>query len=90
MHVDLALFERNELLDRGCFTVGPDKAEVLFSLFNVSHQLASDSADVVLSDFPGHVGLKRIALDMPIHESLDWESIDLGRYTVVFWCRLEA
>ncbi|MEA9678656.1 hypothetical protein VDG01_19760, partial [Xanthomonas campestris pv. raphani] len=88
--VSLALFEGDTLLDRGCFNVGPDKAELPFSLFNVSHQLGSDSADVVLSGFPGRVDLKRIALDMPIHESLDWESIDLGRYTVVFWCRLQA
>ncbi|WAC63718.1 hypothetical protein OVA13_02695 [Pseudoxanthomonas sp. SL93] len=90
MHVDLALFEGDTLLDRGCFTVGADRAVFAFSLFQASHQLVSGSADVVLFGFPKHIDLKKIALDMPVHESLDWETIDLGRYTVAFSCRLEA
>jgi hypothetical protein len=36
------------------------------------------------------VDLKRVTLDMPIHQSADWESIELGRYTLAFWSRLDA
>ena len=89
MRVDLALFEGDEFLCRGEINVGPVEDVDLFSLFQVTHHLGQDAADVVLSNFPAHVDLKTITLDMPIHESADWESIDLGRYTLAFWCRLE-
>ena len=90
MRVDLALFEGNEFLCRGEVSVGPIKGIHSFSLFQVTHHLGQDAAVVVLSNFPAHIDLKTITLDMPIHESTDWESIDLGRYTLAFWCRLDA
>jgi hypothetical protein len=90
MHVDLALFEGDVLLGRHDFHVGATRTVSGFPLFQVTHGLGQDAADIVLSDFPAHVDLKTINLDMPIHESADWESIDLGRYTLVFWCRLDA
>lgn len=82
MRVGLALFEGDEFLCRGEVRVGPVEGIHSFSLFQVSHRLAQESADVVLSNIPSHVDLKTITLDMPIHESADWESIDLGRYTL--------
>jgi len=90
MRVDLALFEGDEFLCRGEVSVGPAEETHSFSLFQVTHQLRHDAAEVVLSQFPAHVDLKTITLDMPIHDSSDWESIDLGRYTLAFWCRLDA
>ena len=90
MRVDLALFDGDEFLCRGEVSVGPVEEIHSFSLFQVTHQLGQDAADIVLSGFPSHVDLKTITLDMPIHESTDWESIDLGRYTLAFWCRLDA
>ena len=90
MRVDLALFEGDEFLCRGEVNVGRDEEIHSFSLFQVTHQLGQDAADIVLSNFSAHLHLKTVSLDMPIHESTDWESIDLGRYTVAFWCRLDA
>ena len=90
MRVDLALFDGDEFLCRGEIRVGPTEEIHRLSLFQVTHHLDHDSADLVLSNFPAHVDLKTITLDMPIHESTDWESIDLGRYTLAFWCRLDA
>jgi hypothetical protein len=29
-------------------------------------------------------------LHMPIHESDDWETIELENYTFAFWCHLDA
>ena len=58
--------------------------------FRVQYQLGATAADIVLDDFSGGIDLKRVTLDMPIHESSDWESLDLGNYTVAFWCRLDA
>ncbi|KAF1710653.1 hypothetical protein CSC70_08365 [Pseudoxanthomonas kalamensis DSM 18571] len=90
MRVDLGLFEGDTLLDRGVIHVGPDKVTDTFKHFRATHSLGSGAAEILLADFSSHVGLKTISLDMPIHESTDWESIDLDKYTVAFWCRLDA
>ncbi|GAB2499604.1 hypothetical protein GCM10027084_11250 [Pseudoxanthomonas sangjuensis] len=90
MRVDLALFDGDDLLDRKEITVSRFKRVDSFTLFRATHQLGHESADIVLGGFAEHLGLNKIALDMPIHESNDWESIDLGRYTLAFWCRLDA
>jgi len=89
MRVDLALFENDELLARNEIRVGAEQIISRFPLFQAAHRLGEDAADIVLSEFPAHIDLKRITLDMPIHESADWESMDLGRYTLAFWCRLD-
>ena len=90
MRVDLALFEGDDLLDRKEITVGSSAAIDMFKLFQATHQLGQESAEIVLGNFAEHLGLNKITLDMPIHESNDWESIDLGKHTLVFWCRLDA
>ena len=90
MHVDLALLENDELLERVQLEVISQPQITETAHFKVRCWLGRTAADVVLEDFAASVDLKRIALDMPVHESKDWESIDLGRYTVAFWCRLEA
>lgn len=88
MRVDLALFDGDELLGRVEIRVGAEQSISRFALFEAVHKLGHDAADIVLSAFPAHIDLKTITLDMPIHESEDWESLDLGRYTLAFWCRL--
>ena len=87
MHVELALFEGDTLLDRGAIRIGPTETVDMFAHFRVTHRLNVDAADVVLSDFSSHIGLVKSTLDMPIHESADWESIDVGRYTIAFQCK---
>ncbi|WP_202840737.1 hypothetical protein [Luteimonas saliphila] len=90
MRVDLALFDGDELLDRGELLVGKAAQTSSFALFQATFELRPDAADIVLANFPEHVDLTKVTLDMPIHESADWESVDLGRYTLAFWCRLDA
>ncbi|WP_242101558.1 hypothetical protein [Lysobacter sp. M2-1] len=90
MRVDLAFFDGDELLDRGELRIGVAELVSNFALFQATHRLGSDAANIVLANFPAHFDLKTISLDMPIHESADWESIELGRYTLAFWCRLDA
>ena len=90
MRVDLALFQGDDLLDRCEITVGPERSTDSFNLFQAHHRLAGETADIVLDNFSELVGLKRVALDMPVHDSEDWESIELGNFTIAFWCRVEA
>ena len=90
MRVELALFDGDELLGRNELSVGHTELVSAFSLFRASHKLSQNAAEILLSNFPDHIDLTTVSLDMPIHESTDWESIDVGRYTLAFWCRLEA
>jgi hypothetical protein len=90
MRVDLALFHDDDLVSRDEIRIGPAPVSEMLSLYQADHWLGEDAADIVLYDFPEHTGLKRMTLDMPIHESMDWESLNIGRYTLAFWCRLDA
>jgi hypothetical protein len=90
MRVDIAFFDGDDLLDRKEITVSRFKRIDSFTFFQATHQLGDESAEIVLGDFAEHLGLNKITLDMPIHESNDWESLDLARYTRAFWCRLDA
>lgn len=71
MRVDLGLFEGDTLIDRGAISVGPDKATDTFTHFRATHSLGLEAAEILLSDFSSHIGLKSITLDMPIHDSAD-------------------
>jgi len=90
MHVDLALFDGDVLLERARISVGPAMQTSSLQLFQAHHQLVNDTADITLDGFADRVGLKRVALNMPVHESGDWESIELNKFTMAFWCRLDA
>ena len=59
-------------------------------LFHVAHRLGNGAAQVLLSNFAPSIKLKKANLDMPVHQSVDWESIDLGGYTLAFRCSLDA
>lgn len=92
MHVELALFDGDTLLDRCVIRVGQMLVVDTFPRFQVAHRLREDTADVVLSDFASPITLTKVTLDMPIHESSDWESIKLGveEYVIAFRCRLDT
>lgn len=90
MRVDWGLFDGDTLLERGSIQVGVETMTDIFSHFRATHCLGQESADIVLTEFSSRLGLKRATLDMPIHESEDWESVDLDKYTFAFWCRLDA
>ena len=90
MRVQLALFDGDELLERTEIIVGASERVDAFRLFRASHKLGTETADIVLDNFADKVALKRAQLHMPIHESDDWESIQLEKYTLAFRCHLDA
>ena len=90
MRVELGLFDGDTLLDRREIVVGATRQTESFPLYRASHKLGQDEADIVLDCFAEDIDLKRCTLSMPIHESSDWESVEIGKYTLAFWCRLNA
>ena len=90
MHVDLALFDGDVLLERGSITVGRQASCNHLKQFHIAHQLGDEAAKVVLSSFASNINLKTVTLNMPIHQSTDWESIDLSGYTLAFRCCIHA
>ena len=90
MRVELALLFNDKLLGRGNVSVIPIEQTDDLGVFKASHKLLEGSARITLHDFAEEVTLRRSSLDVPIHESGDWESIDLAGYTLAFWCRLDA
>lgn len=60
------------------------------SSVTIKHQLLEDSAEITIKVFSEGVRLVESVLDMPIHESDDWESIELAQFTFAFKCRLDA
>lgn len=90
MRVELALFDGDALLERSAIVVTINQQVDSFRLFRAWHRLGVESADIILDNFAEHIDLKKSTLRMPVHESNDWESIEIGRYTVAFWCHLDA
>jgi len=90
MRVQLVLFDGDALLERTEIVVGNSERADSFRLFRAIHKLGAEAADIVLDNFATEVALKSAKLHMPIHESDDWESIQLEKYTLAFRCRLDA
>lgn len=90
MRVELALFDGDALLGRNEIVVGAEEQSASFKVYRVRHKLRCDAAEITLDNFADWIDLKTSTLHMPLHESADWESIELGRYTLAFWCRLDA
>lgn len=90
MRVELALIDGDNLLGRAEVVIGLDLRVDTFSVFRATHILGREAAGIVLDNFDRRVALKNSDLHIPIHESNDWESIKLERYTLAFWCHLDA
>jgi hypothetical protein len=90
MRVQLALFDGDALLGRTEIVVGTSERVDDFGLFRACHKLGAEAAEIVLDNFAEQVALRNAQLRMPIHESDDWESIQLEKYTLAFWCHLDA
>ncbi len=88
MLVELALFQDDALLQRGAFTVTVEAQCTHWERFHVAHQLIGESAQIVLSNFAEGIKLQTCRLNMPVHQSDDWESIELAAYTIAFRCAL--
>jgi hypothetical protein len=90
MLVEFALFDNDTLLERNAIRVTVEAQCAHLSLFHMAHQLHGDCAKIVLFNFSPNVGLKTVNLDMPVHQSSDWESIELTKYIFAFRCSLDA
>jgi hypothetical protein len=90
MLVEFALFDDDTLLERSAIRISREAQCAHLTQFHVAHQLCGDSAKIVLSNFAPNVALKAVNLDMPVHQSSDWESIGLDKYTFAFRCSLDA
>jgi hypothetical protein len=90
MRVEFALFDQDTLLERSAIWVTTEAQCVHVDLLHVAHQLCGDAAKIVLSSFAPTIGLKTVNLDVPVHQSADWESIELAKYTFAFRCSLDT
>lgn len=90
MFVQFALFHKDKLLQRGAAHVTTEAQCAHLDKFHVAHQLVGDVARIVLSDFALGIDIKTAALEMPVHQSDDWESIELSEHTFAFRCTLDA
>jgi hypothetical protein len=90
MRVEFGLFQGDTLLERGTFVVSRAQECTHFRSFAAAHFVETDSARIVLSNFASGMGLKTVNLDMPLHVSDDWETIDLAGYSLAFRCSLDA
>ena len=90
MHVEMALFDGDTLLERGHVCVGADQRTTSFRLFQAHHNLGADGAEILLDGFDADAKIGRATLRMPVHDSEDWESIELGAYTLGFLCRVNT
>ena len=90
MLLEFALFDQHTLLERSAIRVTTEAQCAHLGLLHVAHQLSGDAAKIVLSNFAPSIGLKTVNLDVPVHQSADWESIELDKYTLAFRCVLDG
>lgn len=90
MLVEFALFDKDTLLQRGSARVTEEAQCVHLETFNVAHQLVGNAAKLVLSSFAPSIPLKTASLDIPVHQSDDWESIEFANHTLAFRCSLDS
>ena len=93
MRVDLALFKGDELLKRFEYLVRDrDPVDDWFAC-DMNYRLVDGGADVTLSTsrdwrMLGGIYLKEpFTFLIPAVESSDWQSIDVGKYTIAYWVR---
>lgn len=61
-----------------------------FGMLNIKHRLFEDMAEITIEAFADGEILVKSTLHMPIHQSDDWEAIELAQFTLAFRCRLDA
>jgi hypothetical protein len=91
MLVEFALLDENDtLLERSSVRVSAEAQCSHLNKFHIAYQLIDGAAKLALSDFSPELGLRTVNLDMPLHQSSDWESIAIARYTFAFRCSLDS
>lgn len=90
MLIDIGLFQGGELLQQGKIKVTEQEHVDENEVISLKHQLIEDIVRIELRVFENGEQQIKSNLDMPIHQSDDWESIELAKYTLAFKCRLNA
>ena len=90
MRVELGLFEGDSLLFQGEINVTENEYEEENEIIKLKHKLINDEAIIELRIFNDGEQIIKSALNMPLHESEDWESIELANFTLAFKCKLNA
>jgi len=90
VRVELGIFESDNLLFQGEITITEEEYEEENEIIRLKHQLINNEAIIELRIFDGGVQVIKSSLNMPIHESDDWESIELVDFTLAFKCKLNA
>jgi hypothetical protein len=88
--IEIGLFQGDELLQRGRIKVTEFEQFEENDQISVKHQLVEDAALIELRVFDNGVQQIKSNLEIPIHQSNDWESIELAQYTLAFRCNLNA
>jgi len=88
--IEIGLFQGDELLQRGKIKVAELEQLEENDQISLKYQLIENSARIELRIFDNGVQQIKASLDMPIHQSDDWESIELAQYTLAFRCNLNA
>ena len=90
MLIDIGLFQGEELLQQGKIKVTEQEQTDENEVISLKHQLIEDIARIELRVFDNGEQQIKSNLDMPVHHSDDWESIELAQYTLAFRCNLNA
>lgn len=90
MLIDIGLFQGDELLQQGKIKVTEQEQHDENEVISLKHQLIENIARIELRVFDNGEQQIKSNLDMPVHQSDDWESIELAQYTLAFRCTLNA
>ena len=90
MQVELGLFEGDNLLFQGEINVTENEYKEENEILKIKHQLINDEAIIELRVMDQGEQIIKSTLNMPVHESEDWESIELANFTLAFKCKLNA
>lgn len=90
MRVDLGLFEDDKLLFQGEIHITDNEHQEENEIIKLRYQLINDEAKIELRVFNDGEQIIKSTLNIPIHESEDWESIQLEKFTLAFKCKLNS
>jgi len=90
VRVELGLFQNDKLLFQGEIKVTEKEYQEENEMIKLKHQLVNDEAIIEMRVFKNGEQVIKSTLDMPVHQSEDWESIELAQFTLAFKCKLNA
>jgi len=90
MKIEFGFFEGDELLQRGQIIITNKKYVETEGVLVITHRLFEEMAEILIEAISEGQRLIKSTLHVPIHESEDWESIELAQFTFAFKCTLDA